>query len=79
MNATNFQAEITQELCIGCGTCVEHCHMGVIELNDDNKAEITGDYCIGCGTCAHFCPENAIVLRKLPEMKVVKIPPPRLK
>ncbi len=79
VNATNFQAEINQELCVGCGTCVEHCHTSVIELNNESKAEIMGDYCIGCGTCAHFCPENAIALRKLPEIKVVRIPPPKLK
>jgi len=61
-NATNFLAEINQELCIGCGTCVEKCHMGAIELNDDDKAERIEEYCIGCGVCAYFCPENAISL-----------------
>ena len=77
INATSFQAIINPDSCVGCGTCVDHCHTGVIELNDDNKAEITGDYCIGCGSCAHYCPEQAISLVKLPEVKIVRIPPPR--
>lgn len=77
INATNFQAKINEELCVGCGICVEHCHTGVIELNNDNKAEITGEYCIGCGSCAHYCPEKAISLIKLPKVKIVRIPPPR--
>ena len=75
VNATNFKASIDQDLCVGCGTCVEHCHSGVIELNDDNKAEIFGDYCIGCGACASHCPENAISL--ITGQRIVRIPPPR--
>lgn len=61
-NATNFLAEINQDLCVGCGTCVEKCHNDAIELNDDNKAERIEEHCIGCGVCAYFCPENAIAL-----------------
>jgi Pyruvate/2-oxoacid:ferredoxin oxidoreductase delta subunit len=75
INATNYKASINQDLCVGCETCVKHCHTGVIELNDDNKAEIVGEYCIGCGTCAHHCPENAISLIK--GQRIVRIPPPR--
>jgi Pyruvate/2-oxoacid:ferredoxin oxidoreductase delta subunit len=75
INATNYRASIDQDKCVGCGTCVEHCHTGVIELNDEDKAEITGEYCIGCGTCAQNCPEDAISLVEDP--RIVRIPPPR--
>ena len=71
----DFVAEIDEDLCIGCGTCVEKCHNLVLELNDDNKAELVGEECIGCGVCAHFCPENAIALRKIPQKRVNIIPP----
>ncbi len=77
INATNFTSKINQELCVGCGTCVEHCHHEVIELNADGKAEKTGEYCIGCGVCAYFCPENAITL--VEDKRIVRIPPPRRK
>ncbi|MFX1392707.1 MAG: ATP-binding protein [Promethearchaeota archaeon] len=74
-NATNFLAEINQDLCVGCGTCIEKCHNNAIILNDDNKAERIEKYCIGCGVCAYFCPENAISM--LEGKRIVSIQPPR--
>lgn len=75
INATNFIAKFNEEICKGCGTCVEKCHTAAIELNENNKAELTGEYCIGCGICAYFCPENAISMSE--EERIVRIPPPR--
>jgi ferredoxin len=77
INSTNYLSNIDQELCVGCGTCVERCPTDAIELNDENKAVRNADYCIGCGVCAHFCPENAISL--LEGMRKVFVPPPRLR
>lgn len=74
-NASNFLANINQEFCTGCGTCVEKCHMDAIELNDLDKAEADEVYCIGCGICASFCPENAITL--VESKRVVSIVPPK--
>ena len=74
-NASSFVAEINQELCTGCGTCVEKCHNAIIELNDDDKAERDEEFCIGCGVCAYFCPENAITL--VEKKRIVNIIPPR--
>jgi len=74
-NATNYLAQIDQDLCIGCGTCVENCYNMAIELNDENKAERDEDLCIGCGVCAHLCPENAISL--IEGKRIVQIPPIR--
>jgi len=76
-NATNYLASIDQELCIGCGTCVEKCYNKAIELNDNNKAERVEELCVGCGVCAYFCPENAISLIEGPRM--VKIFPQKKK
>ena len=72
-NATNYISQIDESLCVGCGTCIEHCHTNSIELNDEGKAERVGEYCIGCGVCAHFCPENAISL--VENERIVRIPP----
>ena len=77
INSTNYISSIDQDLCVGCGTCVERCPTDAIELNDENKAERNPDYCIGCGVCAHFCPENAISL--LEGMRKVFVPPPKLR
>jgi ferredoxin len=74
-NLSNFIAKVDQEICVGCGTCVEKCYSGAKELNDDGKAETNEELCIGCGICAAFCPEGAISLVK--RQRVVRSAPPR--
>jgi len=74
VNATNYIAQIDQEVCTGCGTCVENCHTGTMQLNDDNIADV-GDSCIGCGVCAYYCPEQAISLKE--NKRIVRFTPPR--
>jgi len=75
VNLTNFMSQVNQDLCVGCGTCVEKCYKGSMELNEEGKAERVGEYCIGCGICAYFCPENAISL--VENERIVRIPPAR--
>ena len=75
VNYTNYISQVNQDLCVGCGTCVEHCHTDSMQLNDEGKAENTGNRCIGCGVCAYFCPENAISL--VENKRKVVIPPYR--
>jgi len=77
INWSNYLSNIDQDLCVGCGTCVERCPTDAIKLNDEGKAERNPDICIGCGVCAHFCPENAISL--LEGVRKVFVPPPRIK
>ncbi|MBD3350739.1 MAG: 4Fe-4S dicluster domain-containing protein, partial [Candidatus Lokiarchaeota archaeon] len=77
VNSTNYLSDIDQELCIGCGTCVERCPTDAISLDENDKATRVEDYCIGCGICAHFCPENAISL--IEGMRKVYVPPPKLR
>jgi len=74
VNISNYIAEIDQEACIGCGTCVDKCFNAVLELNDADKAERVGEDCIGCGVCAYFCPENAIALIEGPLRRIQIIP-----
>jgi len=77
VNATHYLSFIDQDLCVGCGTCVEKCYNKAIELNDNNKAERIEELCVGCGVCAYFCPENAISLIEGP--RLVKIFPQKKK
>jgi len=77
VNVTNYLAKTDQDLCVGCGTCVEKCPTDAIELNENNKAERNPDWCIGCGICARFCPESAISL--LEGRRTVYVPPPKLR
>ncbi|MBN1470958.1 MAG: 4Fe-4S binding protein [Syntrophaceae bacterium] len=76
-NVTNYLASVNEDLCIGCGKCVEHCHTYAAYLKDNKKAGRKAELCIGCGVCAHFCPKNAISL--IEGLRVVRIPPPKRK
>jgi UDP-glucose 4-epimerase len=52
-----ISVEVTDE-CTGCGTCVEHCFINAMRL-DDNRAVI-GEQCRACGRCASVCPSGAV-------------------
>jgi len=75
VNATNYLASIDEDLCTGCGICVEKCYNQIIELNDDDKAERIEEFCVGCGVCAYHCPENAISL--IEGQRTVRLMPSR--
>jgi electron transfer flavoprotein alpha subunit len=53
---------IDDELCTGCGNCIDNCLFVGIELIDD-KATIT-ENCTFCGTCLDVCPVNAILIER---------------
>lgn len=64
--ATNFYAEVSNELCVGCGTCVDRCNMDALSV-DEEVAIINLARCIGCGACVPSCPEEALSLKKKQE------------
>ena len=74
---TNYLAEIVEDKCVACGTCVEICPMHTIEM-DSTVAKVSASKCIGCGVCAHHCPEGAIELKRI-EGREVFVPPPKIK
>lgn len=54
---------IDPEKCVGCRTCVEFCHNGVLEFDDgEQKARVRSPYncVVECSTCGRFCPTGAI-------------------
>ncbi len=58
---------VNQELCIGCGRCVEVCPFNAISLVENEagepKSSINTAMCKGCGLCAAMCPNTAITPR----------------
>lgn len=52
--------QIDEELCNGCGICVEGCHEGALQLINNKAVMISDIYCDGLGACIGECPVNAI-------------------
>lgn len=57
--------KIDDELCVGCGLCVDACHQGAIELVDGKAKVVREDYCDGLGKCLPVCPVGAISFEEI--------------
>jgi ferredoxin len=51
---------VNQDLCTGCGTCVEECPVEAISLDEQDLARIDEQECIRCGKCHDACPVEAV-------------------
>jgi ferredoxin len=52
--------QIDEDLCNGCGLCVNACHEAAIGLVDGKAKLLRDDYCDGLGNCLPVCPTGAI-------------------
>lgn len=50
---------VDEDLCTGCGLCVEYCPSGAIRMIGQT-VEIEEGLCTSCGSCAESCPQEAI-------------------
>jgi choline trimethylamine-lyase activating enzyme len=58
-----FQVLLKQSRCVGCGTCVPVCPMGIHRMTADGGHEIAPDAgCIGCRACETACPHGALAI-----------------
>ena len=51
---------VNEELCEGCGVCVEECPVGAIHLDGGGAAVIDEAACIRCARCHDVCPHDAV-------------------
>ncbi|MFX1276116.1 MAG: ATP-binding protein [Promethearchaeota archaeon] len=69
--ATNYNAEVDDSQCNGCGICEERCQMDAITIENE-CSNVNLSRCIGCGVCIPTCPNDAIYLVK----KEINLIPP---
>lgn len=66
------KATIFDDVCKGCGLCVQACPVKIIELDKHhinnkgyNPARVMDmEKCTGCASCARFCPDCAIEVER---------------
>ena len=68
-------AAVEEELCSGCGICVDVCPYGARELVErkDGKGyviQVTEVLCEGCGACSAACPVGACQQRNLKDRQI---------
>lgn len=63
--ASGYTSTVDEEVCIGCGDCVEACPFEVMEL-ESAIARLDREKCMGCGVCVSACEIGALSLVRDP-------------
>ncbi len=60
LESLGITAAVDEELCKGCGLCVENCPYGARVLDERRKVALVREVlCQGCGACVSVCPSGA--------------------
>jgi NAD-dependent dihydropyrimidine dehydrogenase PreA subunit len=55
---------VDKDKCLGCGSCMENCPVGALELDDQGGykkyAKVYENNCMACHTCERYCPAGAL-------------------
>jgi len=82
VHTTHFLPETDDEVCKGCGKCVQICPveaMGLVSANDPHhpgrkRAKLDEGICLGCGLCVRACGNRgALRLRPRPERVITPL------
>lgn len=74
---SDFYAVIAEDLCLGCGDCLDRCQFKALVL-DDHLCQVDLANCVGCGLCVPACPEDALSLQRRPGGEL-PLPPQNIK
>jgi len=61
-----YTVKVDEETCVGCGSCVKVCGMGVLEMGEKGPVLAHPEQCIGCTHCTAVCPTRAMHAVKRP-------------
>lgn len=64
MRAKRKIIRIDEELCNGCGACIDGCHEGALQLIDGKARMVSELFCDGLGACIGECPVGAITIEE---------------
>lgn len=54
------KAWVTLNKCVACGTCINSCPIGAIDVVKGVFAKVDQDKCVGCTKCTKVCPASVI-------------------
>jgi len=61
--------QVDEDLCVGCGTCLDECPVGAIRLREREdktiRSNIMPTHCCGCRTCTIYCVRSAIQVSEI--------------
>jgi len=63
-------AFVNEELCVGCGICVDLCPFEA-HIIEEGKSKVIEALCKGCGACAAGCPRRAISLKSFSDRQLL--------
>ncbi len=67
-------AAVDEEICTGCGICVEVCPYEARVLNEKKRiAEVNEALCAGCGACIAACPSNASIHKNFTKKQLLNM------
>jgi heterodisulfide reductase subunit A2 len=67
-------AMVDEDVCTGCGICVEVCPYEARTLNERKRiAEVNDALCTGCGACIAACPSNASIHKNFTKKQLLNM------
>jgi heterodisulfide reductase subunit A len=67
-------AMVDEDVCTGCGICVEVCPYEARTLNERKRiAEVNDALCTGCGNCIASCPSNASIHKNFTKKQLLNM------